>query len=90
MAQDGFIDGPALLAQLRRADGLGEHARGGVQSQTGGTKEQATVFPWKKKTTTQLAQLPYQDLIIADTRQGGVSHKTSVGSNFIRDINKNK
>lgn len=56
-------------------------------------KRTSNCFPLEKKQTTnktQLAQLPYQDLIIADTRQGSVSHKTTVGSNFIRDININK
>lgn len=50
--------------------------------------EQETVFSWKQN--PQLAILPYQDLIIAESRQGGISHKTFVGSNFIRDIDINK
>ena len=77
------LAGPAAVSRrLGRAhpgQGRACQRRGavGMQSQAAGIKEQSTVFSRKK--TPQLAKLPYQDFIIADTRQGGVSHKTFVG-----------
>jgi len=44
----------------------------------------------KHKKKPQLAKLPSKDLIIADSGQGSSSHKTLVGSNFMRDINRNR